>query len=395
MKHNSDEFTSTSPSIFVNTTEIIQTSHCRSWLKVVLWICYIIIFLVGISGNSAVCFILHRRKLLQTVTNQFILNLAISDLIVSCSIPMELTLIFYDNKWPYAAFFCKIYGPLQTAVMSVSIFTLTVVSIIRYRAIVHPLKLQVTLSQSRCIIIGIWLFSTILMLPHSVTLTVEGKKCLEKWPNVKYRRLYTTSLFLFFYVVPLTIIIMAYVAILKELVKKQCCINCRINPALNEIWSKETTQIIRMFWRVTIVFTVCNLPSQIMWLWLDYTHNEQPFKYVWDVLLALNVLIFANSAANPFIYYIFHDRFRKETLNFLSEYKWFVQMTKLFSHCKYHICTARSRKNSSQFESKRENVEELKNIINSQPNGNELKKQRCFDNTLRKNCDGDVSQFHQ
>lgn len=321
-----------------NTTETLSTSplQYRPWLKILLWTFYSLIFLLGVGGNSAVCFILHRRKSLRTVTNLFILNLAISDLIFSCTIPLEFPIIFSDYKWPYAPFFCKIYGPVQTIAFSVSIFTLAIVSIVRHRAIIHPLKRQVTQSHARYILTGIWLFSAILMLPHCLTLKSDGTQCYEQWPDPKYRKVYTTILCGLFYVIPLSIIMFAYVKIIQELMRKKTCINCE-NSALNEVWNKETAKVIRMFFKVTIVFAVCNLPSQLMWLWLDYGKADETFKYFWDLLAAMNILIFANSAANPFIYYIFHDRFRNEAINYLSGYKWFVQLRKSwFRGCKNH-----------------------------------------------------------
>ena len=327
------------PSVtLTNTTETFSTSplQYRPWLKILLWTFYSLIFLLGIGGNSAVCFILHRRKSLRTVTNLFILNLAISDLIFSCTIPLEFPIIVSDYKWPYAPFFCKIYAPVQTIAFSVSIFTLAIVSIVRHRAIIHPLKRQVTQSHARYILTGIWLFSAILMIPHSLTLKSDGTQCYEQWPDLKYRKVYTTFLCGLFYVIPLSIITFAYVKIIQELMRKKTYINCE-NSALNEVWNRETTKVIRMFFKVTIVFAVCNLPSQLMWLWLDYGKADETFKYFWDLLAAMNILIFANSAANPFIYYIFHDRFRNEAINYLSGYKWFVQLRKSgFPCCKNH-----------------------------------------------------------
>lgn len=48
----------------------------------VFTVSYLLIFLVCMVGNSVVCFIVLRSKNMRTVTNLFILNLAISDLLV-------------------------------------------------------------------------------------------------------------------------------------------------------------------------------------------------------------------------------------------------------------------------------------------------------------------------
>lgn len=48
----------------------------------VFTISYLLIFLVCMVGNGVVCFIVMRSRNMRTVTNLFILNLAISDLLV-------------------------------------------------------------------------------------------------------------------------------------------------------------------------------------------------------------------------------------------------------------------------------------------------------------------------
>lgn len=289
----------------------------RAWFKVLLCIAYIIIFLLGVGGNAAVCFILYRRKSLRTVTNFFILNLAISDLIFSFSIPFELPLILSNYEWPFASFFCKIYNPVQTIAFSVSIFTLTAVSITRYRAINHPLKLQLSLSRAHYVVVGIWILSTLVVVPYVLALGIKGTQCGEEWPKLVLRKMYTTFLFVIFYAIPLFIIVFTYMTILRELMKKRNC----DNSALNEAWNNETAKVVRMIFKITVVFAVCNLPSQLMWLWLDFGKADQTFAYFWDLLAALNILVFANSAANPFIYYICHDKFRTEAVACLSNCK--------------------------------------------------------------------------
>lgn len=51
-------------------------------VAVVFTVSYLLIFAVCMVGNGVVCFIVLRSKNMRTVTNLFILNLAISDLLV-------------------------------------------------------------------------------------------------------------------------------------------------------------------------------------------------------------------------------------------------------------------------------------------------------------------------
>jgi hypothetical protein len=51
--------------------------------KVFLGVLYSLVFIVAVSGNSLVVYVVMSNKNMQTVTNLFITNLALSDLLVN------------------------------------------------------------------------------------------------------------------------------------------------------------------------------------------------------------------------------------------------------------------------------------------------------------------------
>lgn len=69
------------PLTFQNITYVNFYLHKPS-VAAVFTISYLLIFLVCMVGNGVVCFIVLRSKNMRTVTNLFILNLAISDVLV-------------------------------------------------------------------------------------------------------------------------------------------------------------------------------------------------------------------------------------------------------------------------------------------------------------------------
>lgn len=70
-----------SPLTHLNITYVDFYLHKPS-VAAVFTVSYLLIFLVCMLGNGVVCFIVLRSKNMCTVTNLFILNLAISDLLV-------------------------------------------------------------------------------------------------------------------------------------------------------------------------------------------------------------------------------------------------------------------------------------------------------------------------
>ena len=69
---------------------------------------YIVIFLLGVVGNSLVSFVVWRNKDMRNSTNFFLVNLSVSDLlvIVVC-MPTALVDIYSKEVWHFGAFMCK------------------------------------------------------------------------------------------------------------------------------------------------------------------------------------------------------------------------------------------------------------------------------------------------
>jgi hypothetical protein len=269
---------------------------------------YVIIFLISAMGNSMVCVIILRRKTMKTVTNYFILNLAMADLALTCiCIPFDIPVQEMNYVWPYGSFMCKILYPLQTLALFASIYTLTAVSLTRYWAIVHPLRRQLTVCKAKLLIVFIWLFSIIPVCPYIIILRHSENSCDESWEHPQTRKVYTAFLFTTQYVLPLIIIATAYVSIACELRKREFVTECLRRQQL-----EETRKIVRMLVVVTVLFAACMLPNNIMWMWLDFGQADQHFKYFWEVVAFSNILTFANSAANPLCYTMLNENYRKE-----------------------------------------------------------------------------------
>ena len=285
--------------------------------RVVKLFLYALIFLVSVIGNTLVCVVIIRRRRMRTVTNCFILNLAVADLALTCiCIPFDIPVQESDYRWPYGGFLCKTLYPLQTMTMFGSIFTLMAVSLNRFYAIVYPLKNQMTKTHAKIIIAGIWVLSAVLVSPYGLVLNLDEAtmSCGEEWPgDLKYRKAYTLSLFLVQYVFPLMVITIAYLKIALEMRK---CLQKRrsgawSNKALKCIHQQEGKKVVRMLVVVTILFAICVLPNNIMWLWLDFG-NGAHYKYFWQIVAVTNLILFANSAVNPVAYTICHENFRDE-----------------------------------------------------------------------------------
>jgi len=74
----------------VNATTDAGDVMASTWLRVLFVSLYCVVFALGVSGNSLVVYVICRDKSLQTTTNVFIANLAVSD-IVMCLLAVPFT----------------------------------------------------------------------------------------------------------------------------------------------------------------------------------------------------------------------------------------------------------------------------------------------------------------
>lgn len=300
---------SSTPAAVSSTKETNDTSlKDELWFTVMKYMLFGTAFIISVAGNSLVTYIIFTRIRMKTVTNLFILNLAIGDLVYTFSSPFDIAIQEKGKKWIYLPFFCKILSPLQTISMSSSLLTLMALSLTRYKAIVHPLERQMQENTAKLSIVLIWAFSATTVLPQILHQQVIDGKCEERWDSQNTRKAYTALLFGFQYVIPLTVMTTAYGRIGYELHRPTPA----SNSLIQEERGKEANKVVSMLITVTATFAICTLPTSVMWLWLDFGDADSSYSHFWDVLDILYIFDFINLAAHPILFVYFSKNFRSE-----------------------------------------------------------------------------------
>ena len=134
-----EEPKSTYPYIAIYSFDFNAT-HTPSTESVIGWsILAAIIMLIAAAGNIIVIWIVLTNPRMRTVTNYFLLNLAVADtMIATIDMPSMFTYIVTDN-WPFGLVGCKIAKFVANLSAVASILSLMAVTVDRFRAIVHPL----------------------------------------------------------------------------------------------------------------------------------------------------------------------------------------------------------------------------------------------------------------
>lgn len=213
-------FYNTSSNGFMNGTAKEYTETLP--VKVIKLICYTLVFVIGVFGNAMVFRMVLRRRKLQTVSNYLICNLAAADIAV-LTVNLPFRLAYQENSyiWPFGSFLCKIIPMLTYLFITASSATLVVMSLDQHRAVLHPLKKRLTITQTKIVMVLVWFVSALITLPLNFFLRVIHRQgnpvCTDIWPSLKFEQVYFVLLFILQFLLPMSIITTFYTHVCLKL----------------------------------------------------------------------------------------------------------------------------------------------------------------------------------
>nr|UDL18269.1 orexin sensor OxLight1 [synthetic construct] len=190
---------------------------------------YIIVFVVALIGNVLVCVAVWKNHHMRTVTNYFIVNLSLADVLVTITCLPATLVVDITETWFFGQSLCKVIPYLQTVSVSVSVLTLSCIALDRWYAICHPHKFKSTAKRARNSIVIIWIVSCIIMIPQAIVMecstvfpglankTTLFTVCDERWGGEIYPKMYHICFFLVTYMAPLCLMVLAYLQIFRKL----------------------------------------------------------------------------------------------------------------------------------------------------------------------------------
>lgn len=159
---------SNSQSTEVNLVEILGPKRSPFFFPVTS--VYLLIFLVGLSGNVLTCAVIARHKKMRNPTNLYLLSLALSDLLVLLfGMPLEIYELWQNYPFPFGEGGCYFKTFLLETVCFASILNVTALSVERYIAVLHPLKSRYlsTNQHVKRVIAVVWVVSMICAVPNT------------------------------------------------------------------------------------------------------------------------------------------------------------------------------------------------------------------------------------
>ncbi|KAL9974885.1 hypothetical protein ACROYT_G011984 [Oculina patagonica] len=174
----------------------------------------ILIMVVTFLGNFMVCLIVYLHRRLRTVTNYFIVSLAVSDLLISVlSVPFRIHQTLHNGAFCLASELCWTWLLTDLTCACASICNLAAISVDRYIAIVHPFRYHslMTTRTGSVIIAIVWTYSVVWAALASFNWTDFGEQhFFTEFECRKTDRIfYTVATTMDFYV-PLLVVLVMY-----------------------------------------------------------------------------------------------------------------------------------------------------------------------------------------
>ena len=112
--------------------EVATQPYILPWYGQLAWtMVFAVMILVAIIGNLIVIWIIVAHRRMRTVTNLFLLNLAIADFLLASGNAAFNFVFMLNSHWPFGSVFCVISNVVANLTVSTSVFTILAMSLDR------------------------------------------------------------------------------------------------------------------------------------------------------------------------------------------------------------------------------------------------------------------------
>uniref|UniRef100_A0A8I3MP97 C-C motif chemokine receptor 6 n=2 Tax=Canis lupus familiaris TaxID=9615 RepID=A0A8I3MP97_CANLF len=328
---------------------LCSLQEVREFSELFVPIAYSLICVFGLLGNILVVVTFAFYKKAKSMTDVYLLNMAIADILFVLTLPFW-AVSHATGEWIFSNATCKLMKGIYAINFNCGMLLLTCISMDRYIAIVQATKSfrlrSRTLAHRGIICLVVWVVSVLISgwtFMFNQKYHVQGSDVCEPRYHegsnpIKWKLLMLGLQLLFGFFIPLVFMIFCYMFIVKTLVQAQ---------------NSKRHKAIRVIIAVVLVFLACQIPHNMVLLVTAVQlgrmnrlcHNQKLLAYATNVT---EVLAFLHCCLNPVLYAFIGQKFRSYFLKIVKDL-WCVrrrQKAPGFSCSRLHSETFISRQNS-------------------------------------------------
>lgn len=290
----------------------------------------LLVNVISLIGNTIICWVMFKRPLLHTITNMYILSLAITDVFMALTVMPFSFGVLVTSRWPFGSVVCNIQGSVVLILAFVSSSTVALMALNRYFRIVRPQSYRnwFTVNKSTCMIASVWgMVIVMVILPvvsgwASFRFYPQRSSCFMTFSSQNANKIFTALHLVPFVALPMAAIIICYLKILIKVRRH----SATVFPSLQNTNGSSTTEltveeinITRLLLTIVLGFTLCWIP--VLVIEFVNTSRAKPGSLSRWVYLLYKYLWYCSAAINPIIYGALNRSFRKEAMRTIHAYR--------------------------------------------------------------------------
>ena len=282
---------------------------------------FTLIMVLSLIGNFLIVAVFYTDRTLRTPINTFIVNMAISDLIIPViTLPWKITTVYHDGLWlvggVVGTVLCKLTRSSWSVSTFVSIFSMIAIAVDRFHAVLFPIRLPlISLINCYIIIATTWVVSVAshahYLYAAKLVTNDAGLVCEFQWEPASYtKEMEEITQLLLFCLTAISAIVLTvlYSSIIVYLYRQKNKLHLETDIVRER--AKRNRKITLMLVIVVVFFYAVWIPYNVASFTLFVTPGitTLPDIFFWIAGWFLPVLY---PVANPVVYYIFNDKYRQ------------------------------------------------------------------------------------
>ena len=275
---------------------------------------------LSLTGNSLVCLAFYRNRRLRTVTNFYVLSLAIADLILALFVSCSSTLASGLRRWPFHYNFCQFTGFVAALWGQISTSILALASINRYYCVVKAPKYSTLFSRKKtfssiCVAWIFCLFQTLIWFAAPVVYKWSPYElfCRSTFNEEQKERIF----YIYFgclFTVPMLVIGFCYNRVYRNIRQHNKNVIHSLQEAHKFGISAQEIKTSRVLFAAVLGFIICWAPFIVISVIVFGFHISIPSsaKPIYPIFC------FISSWINPIIYGVMNRAMRQEFQSILG-----------------------------------------------------------------------------
>ena len=279
----------------------------------------IILNVVSLLGNTTICLAVYRNKQLRTITNLYIIALAICDLTSAVIVMPSSSVVLVKGEWIFGDVFCNLQGFFVVMNIYASPCLMMLTAINRYVRICRTGIYNKLFSKRKSML---WIFAVYATVTaYIVTQVLVGNQkiqfvsgyavCSTTHLGETAKLIHYSIIVPAFVVGPIILTTICYYKVFRCIRRhsKDFATSLRTGSSAALSISRRELRVSISLFVVVIVFAFCWIPLWILALLFRFQLVDSLSRHV---TLFIMFLVFISSTVNPFIYAGMNTSFRRE-----------------------------------------------------------------------------------